>query len=176
MAVSDVRTNFKKNWNSQFQSGQICQKLSGHKSRNFDILVTALKGIIRGPSKTGFCEIKIDLTLVGNGRHGLGKHTKIYQRKKLGSNQVQQGSKIFNPRTGLVVRFYPSTRTLDRTSVRFWKVQVRTLVRNRTAASLFRSLPCLWNCLLLVVKITDGTKQMPSVPQVQKGLSLWNRL
>lgn len=52
-------------------------------------------------------------------------------------SKVQKIPRFPEPRTGLVVRFGPSTRTLDRTSVRFRKVQVRTLVQNRTTAALF---------------------------------------
>jgi len=54
-------------------------------------------------------------------------------------NQVQQGSEIlhlawtWNWTCGQVLCNH---RTLDQTSVQFWKVQVRTLVQNRTAASL----------------------------------------
>jgi hypothetical protein len=62
-------------------------------------------------------------------RHGLGKHTKTFSPRSQKINEkssvrtrfskVQRFSTLLEPRTGLVVRFYPSTRTLDRTSVRF---------------------------------------------------------
>ena len=70
-------------------------------------------------------------------------------KKKFGLNQVQQGSEILNlVRTqnwtcGPVLHNH---QTLDRTSVWFWKVQVWTLVQNRTAASLPVA---TWNLIML---------------------------
>ena len=75
-------------------------------------------------------------------------------------SKVQKFSRFPEPRTGLVVQFGPSTQTLDRTSVRFGKVQVWTLVQNQTMAALISAtllgsimwkhvLSCVsWLCLL----------------------------
>jgi hypothetical protein len=76
-----------------------------------------------------------------NGIHSQKMRQKSSVRTRF--SKVQRFWTLPEPRTELVVRFYPSTRILDRTSVRFWKVQVQTLVQNQTAASL------LFSCLLI---------------------------
>jgi len=95
------------------------------------------------------CNLMVGLVHPNYCTHGHGKQSKTLSsrlvnvwnkhQKKFSLNQVQQGSEILNLvqtqnwTCGLVLHNH---RTLDWTSVRFWKVQVQTLVQNRTAASL----------------------------------------